>query len=75
MHGHWSDWMKYYMSTFMGSILYSIRYAEKNKITLPQKDELLELLIKTDNCAKMIKEKKIPQTPFDRSVYCHRGGL
>lgn len=59
----------------MGSILYSIRYTEKNKITLPQKDELLELLIKTDNCAKMIKEKKIPQTPFDRSVYCHRGGL
>lgn len=67
--------MKYYMSTYMGSILYSIRYTEKNKITLPQKDELLELLIKTDNCAKMIKEKKIPQTPFDRSVYCHRGGL
>jgi hypothetical protein len=45
-----------------GSILYIIRYTEKNKIALPQKNALLELLIKTDNYAKMIKEKKIPHT-------------
>jgi hypothetical protein len=48
-----------------GSILYILRYAEKNNIILPQKNELLGILIKTDNYAKTIKEKKIPYTQFD----------
>jgi hypothetical protein len=50
-----------------GSIRYIIGYTEKNHIALPQKDALLELLVKTDNYANMIREKKIPHTQWDRS--------
>jgi hypothetical protein len=32
---------------------------------LPQKDELLELLIKSDNYAKMITAKRKPYTQWD----------
>ncbi|MDQ6862778.1 MAG: hypothetical protein M3044_03025 [Thermoproteota archaeon] len=48
-----------------GSILYIVKYAEKNKITLPQRENLLELITKTDNYIHMIKEKKMPYTEFD----------
>jgi hypothetical protein len=50
-----------------GSILYIIKYAEKNKITLPQRENLLELITKTDNYINMIKEKKMPYTLFQPS--------
>ena len=50
------------------SILYIIKYAEKNKIILPQREVLLGLITKTDNYIHMIKEKRMPYTQFDSEL-------
>jgi hypothetical protein len=43
-----------------GSILYIIRYADKNNMALPDKEVLLGLITKSEDYIESIKEKKFP---------------
>jgi hypothetical protein len=43
-----------------GSIVYLLKYCEKNNLVLPNREALLELVIKSDSYIDSIKEKQMP---------------
>jgi hypothetical protein len=45
-----------------GSILFVIKYAEKNNITLSNRELLLSLITKSNDYIHMIKDKQLPNT-------------
>jgi hypothetical protein len=48
-----------------GSILYLIRYSEKNDVILPNKSALTEIIAKSRNYINAIKNVRMPHHVFD----------